>query len=101
MLRSFPPVRATGAILLLAALLLGGAAHAWHHAADQDCEDVHSRNPHPCTTCAALHLAPLGGQAANAIPRDLLEFERVAPRAVSSPTCATPHQAAPRAPPVA
>jgi hypothetical protein len=49
----FPRMR--HALLLLATLLLGYAAHGWHHLADPDCDSGRGPNGHACVACSALH----------------------------------------------
>lgn len=87
--------------MLLTALVFGGAAHAWHHATDRDCESTASPVSHPCTTCAGLHAAPLGEQPVTVILPRPVAFACTAASAILAPRPAPRHQTAPRAPPVA
>lgn len=44
-------------LFLLALLVAGGGAHAWHHLLDPHCESAAPRESHPCLSCSALHAA--------------------------------------------
>lgn len=49
--------RALGALVLLAALVLGAMSHGWHHLADHDCDSGSGPSNHPCVQCSSLHAA--------------------------------------------
>lgn len=54
-LRNLP--RALGALVLLAALLLGAMSHGWHHFVDHDCDAASTTSHHACVQCSSLHAA--------------------------------------------
>lgn len=49
--------RALGALVLLAALLLGAVSHGWHHFVDHDCDTAGDARAHACVQCSSLHAA--------------------------------------------
>ena len=52
-----PPPRFLGALVLLAALLLGALGHGWHHFVDHECESATGTASHACVQCSSLHAA--------------------------------------------
>ncbi len=72
-------------LFLAAVLVLGGAAHAWHHLADPSCDARPGAGSHPCVTCAGLHGAAVAAHAvtigppAPLVPAGLFAFATLAP----------------------
>ncbi len=90
------------ALLLVATLLLGWAAHGWHHLVDPDCDSGRGPLSHPCVACAALHGSALPGTAVvDAAPvRHEVREALCAPHA-RAVAVDTRRSVAPRAPPPA
>ena len=101
LLRFLRPSRALGALVLLAALSIGAAAHAWHHVVDRDCDASSGPSSHACVTCSALHSSSVGEEQAEAPTPRAIAYEPTLLPDVSAPLSALPTQAAPRAPPLA
>lgn len=93
--------RALGALVLLAALLLGAMSHGWHHFVDHDCDSGSDVRTHACVQCSSLHAATETAVAEVAIaaapePLGLVHATHEAVRSVHAPA---PRSA--RAPPLA
>ena len=90
------------ALLLLATLLLGYAAHGWHHLSDPACGAVHGPNTHECVSCSAMHGGVLLGAAViAAAPAREVERAAFLPPATAAPVAAVRGRPSPRAPPAA
>ena len=90
------------ALTLLAALLVGYAAHGWHHLSDPDCDTARGPGAHPCVACAALHGSVLLGDALpSAAPVTRVERDAYCAPAASATPSAPRSAASPRAPPAA
>ena len=93
--------RALGALVLLAALLLGAVGHGWHHFVDHDCDTASTSSHHACVQCSSLHAATEAAEVEVAIaaapePLGLVHATHEAARSVHAPA---PESA--RAPPLA
>lgn len=98
LVRSVP--RAVRALLLVATLLLGSAAHLWHHIEDPHCGDSNGAE-HFCGACNNLHggtLAP--GDAPDAAPA-IAGWAGFAAPAACEYAAPLATSGAPRAPPAA
>ncbi len=100
-LRHRPLPRAFGAIVLLAALLLGALAHGWHHYADHDCGAPGPRHADACAVCSTLHAAPMPELAAAPALPGLAELRPQLAPAFRTPRLRALATTAARAPPVA
>ncbi len=90
--------RASRALLLLGALLLGSALHGLHHLHDPGCADGVERG-HACTVCASLHGSTLAVAESEAPKPDATEWSPAAAAIVAAPPAVTHASASPRAPP--
>lgn len=93
--------RAFRALLLVATLLLGVAAHAWHHVVDPGCDDTPGPLSHVCATCSALHAAPLAAEGATCASPAPVPYADASAPALDAPATRAISRAAPRAPPTA
>lgn len=92
--------RAVRALLLVATLLLGSAAHLWHHIEDPHCGDS-SGAEHFCGACNNLHGGTLAaGNAPDAAPA-ISGWAGYAAPGRSEYAASLPTAGAPRAPPAA
>ena len=97
------PIRlglAHAALLAMAVLALGAAAHFEHHLLGPDCESDSAPTSHPCASCSVLHggtLAEVGVAAAPPAPTHSTEYST--PEAVVL-HAAAPARCVPRAPPL-
>src|SRR5690349_13949097 len=90
--------RALRATLLVGVLVLGAAAHAWHHVQDPDCGSGNDHSSHFCA-CSGLHGSTLAAEAtATPAPRAVEWIEPACPERVAI-AAAVGAAAAPRAPP--
>lgn len=90
--------RASRALLLLGALLLGSALHGLHHLQDPGCADGVERG-HACTVCASLHGSTLAAAESEAPKPVAAEWSLLAATIVAAPPAVTHDSASPRAPP--
>ncbi len=93
------PARRASALLLIAVLVLGGAAHLWHHLTDPDCGEGHGPAAHPCVACAALHGAAVVASTITATPPAPFTPSPLFAPAALAPVSATRVCGDPRAPP--
>ncbi|MBI5170350.1 MAG: hypothetical protein HZA61_12750 [Candidatus Eisenbacteria bacterium] len=95
--------RALGAILLVATLVLGAAAHVWHHVADPHCGESagSGHGEHYCGACTNLPGGTLAAGDAPAPAPALVAWAGFAAPVAHAPAAAPRTSGAPRAPPAA
>lgn len=95
--------RALGAIMLVATLVLGAAAHVWHHVADPHCGESSGsgHGEHYCGACTNLHGGTLAAGDAPAPAPASFTWSSFAAPDTHTPSAAAITGGAPRAPPAA
>ncbi|MEO5989094.1 MAG: hypothetical protein ABIU54_11365 [Candidatus Eisenbacteria bacterium] len=93
--------RTLGALVLLAALLLGAMSHGWHHLTDHECDSGSDGTRHACLHCSSLHAATEAAAETVAVaaapePLELVQATHQAAHSLHAPA---PRSA--RAPPLA
>lgn len=95
-----PVAGALRALLLVAALFMGGALHELHHALEPHDEGAHSSAEHACG-CSTMHAAALVAGTQDVPSPAPAPAPGVELASLAAPAAAPHALAAPRAPPVA
>ena len=85
--------------LVLAVLLLGAAAHWWHHVQDPACAEGVDRDGRTCQLCGTLHVSTLASARTFAPAPRATDWRPVPARRAPAPLARPRRAATPRAPP--